>query len=312
MVGEPENGKSGDAGKPPGNKNVGLVAVIAIVVVAIVVTAGIIVLYSPSSPNEEVGPSVAGHVVDVNMTTVSVPLSDISQTARWYEYNVSGSPIRFFVVRDSNDSIHAAFDECWMCYPGHLGYRQNGADMIENCCNMSFPITSITKEGCAIDDCAPIFLPTKIIGDQLVITKSDLAKQKFIFLQSDETSNVHLFDSAHVAIPLSLVGENATWYQYAVNNTKVRFFAVTDADGTVHTALDVCWKCYKKHAGFRQQAPGVMVENCCNMAFSVSNITEEGCSIPKCHPVYIENHVIGDEVVIAISDLEAGSYMFFD
>ena len=307
-----ENGgpKAGNEGKAPGNK-VGLKAILAIVVVAVVVIAGLVAL-SSNEPGQKEGPAAAGHVTDVNMTTVAVPLASISQTATWYEYNVSGSMVRFFVVKDASDVVHTAFDECWMCFNAHLGYRQSGSGMIENCCNMSFPITEITEQGCSGDGCSPMYLASKVIGDQLIIKKSDLAKQKLTFLRYNELSMVHAYNTTHAAVSRPLVSENATWYQYDVGGAMVRFFVVEDANGTIHSALDTCWKCYPKHQGFRQYVPGMMVENCCNMPFPVANITVSGCSIMMCHPVYLANQEIGGQVVIAISDLEAGAYMFSD
>ncbi|MDD1744024.1 MAG: DUF2318 domain-containing protein, partial [Methanomassiliicoccales archaeon] len=209
-----EEGQKEAAKSAPRRWPIGPKAILAIAVVAIVVIASAVVLYSGNKPEEKGTPSAAGSVTDVNMTSVAIPLTEISQTAKWYEYNVSGSTVRFFVVMDGNGAIHSAFDECWMCWNAHLGYRQNGTSMIENCCNMSFPISDITEQGCSGDGCCPIFLPSKVIGDQLSIRKSDLAKQKLIFISTDEAGNVHAYNSTHVAISLSSVGENATWYQY--------------------------------------------------------------------------------------------------
>jgi uncharacterized membrane protein len=306
-----EDPKAGVEGKSPGNKTVKGRTILAIAVVAILVIAGMAVL-STYRPEQRGSPSSTAQVTEVNMTTVAIPLSSIRQTALWYEYNISGSTVRFFVVKDANGTIHTAFDECWMCFNAHLGYRQNGSSMVENCCNMPFPITQITEQGCSGDGCCPIFLASKVIGDQLVIKKSDLAKQKFTFIRINECAKVHSYNSTHASISRSLVGENVTWYQYDVSGTKVRFFVVAEANGTIHAALDTCWKCYPKHAGFRNYMPGIMVENCCNMPFAVANITVAGCSTMMCHPVYLANQVIGDQVVFAISDFEAGAYMFAD
>jgi uncharacterized membrane protein len=307
---EEDNNKN-DQEKGPGSKAKRRNMAIVIGVVAILLVASIGILYLNNKPEiKGTQSSSVLQVTNVNMTAVSIPLSAISQTAVWYEYNVSGSTVRFFVVQDSNGVIHAAFDECWMCFNAHLGYRQNGSSMIENCCNMPFPIDQLTAAGCSGDGCHPIFLPSQEVGDQLVFSKSDLAAQRFIFLTKDETANVIAYDSTHVAIPLSLVGQNATWYRYDVSGTLVRFFAVKDSNGTVHTAFDECVKCYKKHLGYRQGADGTMVENCCNMAFSVANITASGCSGMMCHPQYLANEVIGDQVVIAITDLQSGVNLF--
>jgi uncharacterized membrane protein len=284
--------------------------VIAVCIVAIVLVAAMAAVYSSTVHENQGRPSDVLDVANLNMTAVSVPLSSVSQTAVWYEYNVSGSTVRFFVVKDVNGTIHCAFDECWMCYGAHLGYRQNGSNMVENCCNMAFPIESITKEGCSGMGCCPIFLNSTVVGDQLVFTKSELARQRFTFLTVDEALKVTAYNTTHVAIPLASVSENATWYKYDISGTTVRFFAVKDANGAVHTSFDDCAKCYKKHLGYRQGETGTMVENCCNMAFQIANITAAGCSGMMCHPVYLANQVIGDQVLISIADLQTGVYLF--
>ena len=51
-----------------------------------------------------------------------------------------------------------------------------------------FPIDQITKEGCTGAGCCPIYLSYSIVGDQVIFTKSELAKQRFTFLTVDETA----------------------------------------------------------------------------------------------------------------------------
>jgi len=284
------------------------IALAAIVVVALVVVSAFALTYGSNKKSD--AKSTVGTVIDNNMTTISIPLSSISQTATWFEYNVSGATVRFFAVMDSNGTVHVAFDECPLCYESHLGFKQDGSAMVENCCNMPISIDAINAENCSGDGCHPIFLPSTIEGDQLIIKKSALTDQRFIFLETDEAASVSLYDATHISIPLSGVSQNATWYQYVINGTAVRFFAVMDTNGVVHTSMDICPKCYKKHAGFRQMDEVNMVENCCNMAFKIANITKDGCNITVCHPAYVANQIIGDKVVIAIADLEAGVYMF--
>jgi len=293
----------------PGKKGKGRwIAIAAIIVVALVIVSAFALTNGSNKKSD--GTTGIGTVTDNNMTTLSIPLSSISTTATWFEYNISGATVRFFAVMDSNGTVHVAFDECPLCYESHLGFTQEGSVMMENCCKMPFDIDRINAENCTGDDCYPIFLPTTIEGDQLIIKKSTLSDKRFIFLEADESAKVAVYDATHIYIPLSGVSQNATWYQYTVNGTAVRFFAVMDTDGVVHTSMDICPKCYKKHAGFRQQDEINMVENCCNMAFKIANITQAGCNITVCHPANLVNQIIGDKVVIAIADLEAGAYMF--
>ncbi len=248
-------------------------------------------------------------VEEYNMTSISIPLSSIGVNATWYRYNISGAEVRLFAVKDAGGTVHTAFDECPMCYGNHLGYRQEGDMMVENCCDMPFPVANITAAGCNISGCHPAYLASKVDGDRLVVAKSALAAGAKLFLTDNEFAGVRDLNGTAVALNLSSLGGRAQWFEYRINGTVVRLFAVKDGNGTVHASLDICQKCYKKHAGFRQEG-GSMVENCCNMAYPVENITAERCAGTGCHPEFLPSHVEGDLVVLAKSDLEAGSYMF--
>jgi uncharacterized membrane protein len=307
-AGSNSSGSSSGGAKDPqmGNK----ILAVALAVMVVVVALGAVMLTKPSTQTVDKAQAMA--VNDVNITTISIPISGISQTATWYEYNVSNVMVRFFAVRDSGGTIHTAFDECPLCYDVHMGFSQNGSDMWENCCDMPFPISEITQEGCDFVGCHPIWLNSTIVGDQLVIKKTDLAKQRLVFLQHDETAEVSAYDATHIAIPLSGISSSATWYQYAANGTTLRFFAVMEANGTVHTAFDICTKCYKAHMGFRQEpvSMNMMTENCCNMVFPIANITADGCSSNMCHPTFLPSTVIGDQVVMSIQDFNDKAYLF--
>jgi uncharacterized membrane protein len=116
-------------------------------------------------------------------------------------------------------------------------------------------------------------------------------------------------NSTSVAIPLSSITQTATWYQYSINGTWVRFFAVSDSTETVHLAFDECPNCYPSHQGFRQEGT-TMVENCCNMGIAITDITREGCSGGECHPAYLASKIVDGNLTISTSDLDIGKYMF--
>jgi uncharacterized membrane protein len=116
-------------------------------------------------------------------------------------------------------------------------------------------------------------------------------------------------NSSSVTIPQTTITETATWYQYSVNGTWVRFFAVKDSAGTVHTAFDECPNCYSSHQGFRQEGTS-MVENCCNMGIKVTDITKAGCSGGECHPVFLPSQVADGNLTISTADISAGVYLF--
>ena len=248
-------------------------------------------------------------VVDHNLTHVAIPLGSIGTTAAFYEYDISGAVVRFFAVKDQNGTVHTALDACPKCWKKHAGFLQNGSVMVEQCCKMPFPIANITYDGCNLSGCHPAFLPSRVEGDIVTMAKSALAAGRYMFLPAGGNATVENVNLTTVAIPLGSVSARATWYEYGVSGGLVRFFAVKDGNGTVHTAMDICPKCSKKRAGFRQDGEA-MTENCCNMPFAIGNITFEGCNRTGCRPAFLASRVEGDRVMIAKSALAAGAYMF--
>ncbi|MBL7170009.1 MAG: DUF2318 domain-containing protein [Candidatus Aenigmarchaeota archaeon] len=109
---------------------------------------------------------------------VKIPLSDISEAAKFYEYD----SIRYFVVLAKDGSIKTAFDACDVCYRSRKGYRQEGSDMICNNCGLSFRIDGLGTKNKNPGGCWPGYLPNKIENDNLVIKKSDLESGKFRFV----------------------------------------------------------------------------------------------------------------------------------
>ena len=143
----------------------------------------------------------------------------------------------------------------------------------------------------------------------VIIRKSDLAAGISLFKTEADTAGITPYNDTAVQLPLSSVNGTARWFEYNLTGTVMRLFAVADANGTVHAALDNCPKCYKKHAGFRQEG-AVMVENCCNMPFSIDNITAAGCNRTGCRPAFLPTTIDGPRILIFIADLEAGRYLF--
>jgi len=110
-----------------------------------------------------------------------IPLSEISENAKWYEYKSNGVTIRFFVVKANDGSIKTAFDACDVCYRYRKGYRQEGNYMVCNNCGNRYPIIGLGTENKNPGGCWPGYLPNKIDGQYLVIKKSDLDKGAYRF-----------------------------------------------------------------------------------------------------------------------------------
>ncbi len=174
--GETQTENAGEPRKKNGNQY----KAIAIVAVVIILIAGV-VLFSNYKPEAKGNQSTVITIKNFNSTSVAIPLSSISQTATWYECDLNGSLVRFFVVEDSSGTVHTAFDECPICYPSHQGFRQENDMMVENCCNMGIAIGEITESGCSGMDCHPAYLATQVINDNVVISGSDLASGSYLF-----------------------------------------------------------------------------------------------------------------------------------
>ncbi|MFH1663954.1 MAG: DUF2318 domain-containing protein [archaeon] len=113
--------------------------------------------------------------------SISIPLSSISENAKWFEFESNGTTIRFFAVKASDGSIKTAFDACDVCFASKKGYSQNGNEMVCNNCGNKYPIDGLGTENKNGGGCWPGFLPNKVVGDSIVIKKSDLDKGRYRF-----------------------------------------------------------------------------------------------------------------------------------
>lgn len=114
---------------------------------------------------------------------VSIPLLEITNEAKWYEYDFSGNKTRFFTIKASDGTIKTAFDACDVCYTEKKGYRQEGDYMVCNNCGNRYPIDGLGAENKTPGGCWPGYLPNALEGDNLVIKKSDLENNQRRSLQ---------------------------------------------------------------------------------------------------------------------------------
>ncbi len=113
---------------------------------------------------------------------LKIPLSELSGTAKWYNYNFDGVNIRFFAVKAPDGSIKTAFDACDVCYASKKGYHQEGDYMVCNNCGRKFLISNLGTENKNPGGCWPGYLPSRAEGNNLVINKSDLENNKWRFV----------------------------------------------------------------------------------------------------------------------------------
>ncbi|MFW2365777.1 MAG: Fe-S-containing protein [Desulforhopalus sp.] len=110
-----------------------------------------------------------------------------------------------------------------------------------------------------------------------------------------------------VHIDISKVQDGkAHYYSYKDRGKVIKFFVVKSNDGTIRAAFDACDVCFPAKKGYDQEGD-FMVCNNCGRKFHSSriNIVEGGCN-----PAPLKRKRVGDQLVIAVSDIIPGGRFF--
>lgn len=126
------------------------------------------------------GCSATGNTVDEGQ--LKIPLSELSSTAKFYQFNDGGVIIKYFAVLDSDGNPKTAFDACDVCGYAHKGYRQEGSVMVCNNCGNRYPIDGIGTENRNPGGCWPGYLPSKVEGENILINVRDIRDGRVRFL----------------------------------------------------------------------------------------------------------------------------------
>ncbi len=105
-------------------------------------------------------------------------------------------------------------------------------------------------------------------------------------------------EKGDLVIPLSTIGNNATFYDYNELNTKMEVIAVEASDGTVRTAFNTCQVCYSSGRGYYVQEGKFLVCQNCGNRFNMDAI---GKASGGCNPVPILDNqklVIDESITI--------------
>ena len=120
------------------------------------------------------------------------------------------------------------------------------------------------------------------------------------------SSGVLTPDNGQLSIPLKAVSDGkAHHYQVkADDGTMVTFFILKCSDGVIRAAIDACDVCYKAGKGYYQEGDFMVCENC-GQKFPSSriNVVKGGCN-----PAPLKREVKGDNLVIAMADINANSW----
>ena len=153
-----------------GRSNGNTVKVLVLVAVALVAVVAYVVVGAGGGGTAAVG--TGDGKVEAVGGEVSLPVSELSEKARFYEYKTaSGKTVGFFAMRSSDGVYRAALNACDVCFAGKQGYRQEGEDMVCNKCGMHFPSAKINE---VKGGCNPIGLERNIAGDKLKLSAREL------------------------------------------------------------------------------------------------------------------------------------------
>jgi hypothetical protein len=174
--------------------NRGLVAVAIIAVVALAIGAYFAVnrnagdgatsaptAKGPATQPAAPGAAPAGGSSAANAPTLTpegdairIPAASVTPTAAFYKVSAGSTVVPFFAVRDAVGQTVVALDACNVCAHAKKGYEQKGDQMICKNCGLPFAVKDLARMG-AEGGCHPITLPTRAVGDSIVVDQKALA-----------------------------------------------------------------------------------------------------------------------------------------
>ena len=135
-----------------------------------------------------------------------------------------------------------------------------------------------------------------------------LAQQGAGTTQQTKGSTSIQHNDTTVFIPLADLSTTATFFSYDANGVTIRYFAVKDAQGDAHVALNACDVCYPEKKGYTQVGDVMQCLNCGRqfVITSIGTVNTEG----GCWPSYLPITTNGSMATIKIADLVNKQYMF--
>jgi len=170
--------KKAEFSEQPGRKSKTPLILLTVLVVLVGIGAYLVLSATKENPSAT---SVATTPASPSSDSrdIRIALSDLTGTAKFFDYKLSDNkPIRFFVIKSSDGVYRAALDACDTCYHAKKGYHQEGDDMICNNCGLHFHSSQINE---VHGGCNPVGLPRTIEGNQLVIKSSELESRGSYF-----------------------------------------------------------------------------------------------------------------------------------
>jgi uncharacterized membrane protein len=122
-----------------------------------------------------------------------------------------------------------------------------------------------------------------------------------------ETGELPPLQDGAYRLPTALFEDGiARTYSHQAEGKAIQFFVLKSRDGVIRAAFNACDVCYLDKQGYRQEGDE-MVCNACGQRFPSELINEVRGG---CNPSPLERTIEGDEVVIRVEDILAGSNYF--
>lgn len=152
------------------------------IVLAVIAAAVSLSLFSCGNTAQEQVPEAVSETEAVKADLV-IPVSEVTETAKFYPVTVDGTAMEVFAVRDSEGNIRTAFNTCQSCYTSGNGrYAVEGTDLV--CQNCGFHFTADQVGEGANGGCSPWAISSEErtdTEDTITISYELLASSKNIF-----------------------------------------------------------------------------------------------------------------------------------
>jgi len=103
-----------------------------------------------------------------------------------------------------------------------------------------------------------------------------------------------------------LTDGKARFYRVRGADNEISFFLVKSKDGEIRAAFDTCDVCFRAKKGYRQEGDSMICNNC-DQAFKTELV---GVIKGGCNPAPLAKELRDGKVIIALADLEQGSWYF--
>ena len=185
ISGHMKNMHGADTSNTASHRNRNLtIAVVLILVIAVLSYSSISIKSTPATSEQPASRQLASDaqesVARIPVSEVSIPVSEVSTSAKWYTYDSDGLKVRYFLVKGTDGKIHLGTDACDVCYKNKKGYTQDGNVLTCNNCGKTFAINNLGVENLS-GGCWPSYIPMKIENNNLIIQRTDLNAKQFMF-----------------------------------------------------------------------------------------------------------------------------------